>query len=416
MARGKHLNLPRGSQVENCSWIVEFFNFMTAASNDRPFGIPIPETVVFKYHRPIAWFRYNHETRSVELANNGNVNALTATQIFASMVRPPAKIRQPPKGSSSPARPSCHGPKRVVANYVTSRRDRGANIPSVEYFDEEGLREFLFERWKRKPPEDGILQRFVEPGIGDEFNSNIRVLWTPYICSMERCTNVNYLHDDKIPASTRAATFDAPAHVSECIPIRGGRATSKLLHVTTHVLTQLRRLLPTHEVAEAVFFLKLQADGQVWIQWCHSLRLVSTEAAHHMKMGAARWQASPRRPSTTGLPAEREKAPTTWAEAGKELAPIEDLPKLTFRNGFWVADSEHPQTEEAEAEMKARDRMLITLSLTLALILTLTLNPSPRPNPNPTPTPHPTPHPHPTAHRSPLTSHLSPSPSPQPQP
>ena len=210
MARGKHLNLPRGSQVENCSWIVEFFNFMTAASNDRPFGIAIPETVVFKYHKPIAWFRYNFETRSVELANNGNVSMLTATQIFKSMARPPAKIRPPPKGSSSPARPSIHGPKRVVANYVTSKRDRGANIPSVEYFDEEGLREFLFERWKLKPPEDGILQRFVEPGIGDEFNSNIRVQWTPYICSMERCTNVNYLHDDKIPAKTRAATFDAP--------------------------------------------------------------------------------------------------------------------------------------------------------------------------------------------------------------
>ena len=61
-----------------------------------------------------------------------------------------------------------------------------------------------------------------------------------------------------------------------------------------------------------------------------------------------------RRPSTTGLPVEREKAPTSWAEPGKELAPIEDLPKLTFRNGFWVADSEHPQTEEVEAEMKAR--------------------------------------------------------------
>ena len=73
-----------------------------------------------------------------------------------------------------------------------------------------------------------------------------------------------------------------------------------------------------------------------------------------MKMGTARWQASPRRPSTTGLPVEREKAPTSWAEPGKELAPIEDLPKLTFRNGFWVADSEHPQTEEVEAEMKAR--------------------------------------------------------------
>ena len=60
------------------------------------------------------------------------------------------------------------------------------------------------------PTYSEVIHRLEMPGIGDEFNSNIRVQWTPYICSMERCTNVNYLHDDKIPAKTRAATFDAP--------------------------------------------------------------------------------------------------------------------------------------------------------------------------------------------------------------
>ena len=96
----------------------------------------------------------------------------------------------------------------IVATYTSIEpNEAGEGVMSTEYFDADGLGEFLLSRPKRA---NGILQRFVEPGIGDEFNSNIRVQWTPYICSMERCTNVNYLHDDKIPAKTRAATFDAP--------------------------------------------------------------------------------------------------------------------------------------------------------------------------------------------------------------
>ena len=39
--------------------------------------------------------------------------------------------------------------------------------------------------------------------MGEEFNSAIRVLWTPYICSMERSTNLNYIHDHKLPPAKR---------------------------------------------------------------------------------------------------------------------------------------------------------------------------------------------------------------------
>ena len=48
MPRGKHRRLPRGSQVETCPWLVEFMNYMAAATADRPFTLPIPDTVVFK--------------------------------------------------------------------------------------------------------------------------------------------------------------------------------------------------------------------------------------------------------------------------------------------------------------------------------------------------------------------------------
>ena len=210
--RGRHLRLPRGSQLETCPWLVEFFNFMTASSADQPFAMPIPETVVFKYHRPIAWYRYNPEPPGSIVRDADGINGLTATEIFAGMVRPQ---RLPSMGgkalppSQVPGRSIGRHPARVVAYYVTCRPEKGVLNPSVEYFDEQGLHEFLFERWKTKPPDDGILQRFVEPGVGEEYNSTVRVLWTPYICSMERCTNVNYIADHKLSAATRAATFDA---------------------------------------------------------------------------------------------------------------------------------------------------------------------------------------------------------------
>ena len=107
-------------------------------------------------------------------------DGLTAKAIFAGMVRP----QTPPSARSTPP-PQVPGrgvgrhPARVVAYYVTCRLEQGVPSPSVEYFDERGLHEFLFDRWKTRPPDDGILQRFVEPGAGAEHNSTVRVLWTP---------------------------------------------------------------------------------------------------------------------------------------------------------------------------------------------------------------------------------------------
>ena len=203
------------------------------------------------------------------------------------MVRPqppeiaPATARRKAGG---PTRKIVHSPNRVVAYYISSR-PASELVPAVEYFNEESLHEFLFERWKTTPPDDGILQRFVEPLPGEEFNSTIRVLWTPYICSMERATNLNAIHDHKLPAAKRAATFDAEAHDFSTTTIRGPKATSRLLRCTQHVLSQLRRLLvdsmtglPTHEVAEAVLFLKLRPNDS-WLKLASTL---SEDGAPHL--------------------------------------------------------------------------------------------------------------------------------------
>ena len=115
-------------------------------------------------------------------------------------------------------------PRRVVAYFVHSEPD-GAGVQSkIEYFEESQLRVFLN---MRRVPDDGILQKFVDGP--EERQRLLRVLWTPYICSVETSANKHALRDTKVPAQQRAATFDAPSHLSDVRSVRGSALTERLM-------------------------------------------------------------------------------------------------------------------------------------------------------------------------------------------
>ena len=195
--------LPNPTQL--CESIVtDFFSSVAASSAEVPFSLPIPDTVVFKYGRPIA--RY----RSTNSAVQRTADLESASEILASMVRG-QRVRPPSR------RPPPHGP--VVAYYVEepgrqSQHGGRGLAPSVRYFDEAGLREFLVER--QPGSTSGVLQRFLEPSssASDVRHSLVRVLWSPYICHIEACTNTHQIRDDRLPPDERAATFDAESHES----------------------------------------------------------------------------------------------------------------------------------------------------------------------------------------------------------
>ena len=94
--------LPNPTQL--CESIVtDFFSSVAASSAEVPFTLQIPDTVVFKYGRPIA--RY----RSTNSAVQRTADLESASEILASMVRG-QRVRPPSR------RPPPHGP--VVAYYV----------------------------------------------------------------------------------------------------------------------------------------------------------------------------------------------------------------------------------------------------------------------------------------------------------
>ena len=82
----------------------------------------------------------------------------------------------------------------LVAYYIsmeqTSEKDTSPPETQIEYFDREGLHDFLYNRWKEN---SGILQRFIEPK-GTK-NAMIRAVWSPKVCLLERRVNNRQLHD-----------------------------------------------------------------------------------------------------------------------------------------------------------------------------------------------------------------------------
>lgn len=54
--------VPKGSQIETCSWLEEFFNFVSAAGVSAKLECAIPDTIVFKYHRPMTWYYWEEVT------------------------------------------------------------------------------------------------------------------------------------------------------------------------------------------------------------------------------------------------------------------------------------------------------------------------------------------------------------------
>ena len=85
----------------------------------------------------------------------------------------------------------------------------------------------------------GILQRFIAPHGGGTHNSQIRAIWTPKLCVLERRRTRQDLHDNRFALYERCITFDGPDVHSVSVPLRGtvlsGRVESICNEIVKHI-------------------------------------------------------------------------------------------------------------------------------------------------------------------------------------
>jgi hypothetical protein len=151
----------------------------------------------------------------------------------------------------------------------------------------------------------GILQRFVAPHGGGRHNSQIRAIWTPKLCILERRQTKQDLHDPRFALYERCITFDGPDVHSVSVPLRGtvlagqvenickdivehlAHVAAENAHVGSKVLSSTSKKCTENtfvRVARMVVNFKVDGNGKVWILWSNSIRLESVAVENRMKL------------------------------------------------------------------------------------------------------------------------------------
>jgi hypothetical protein len=171
-------------------------------------------------------------------------------------------------------KPDTSKPCEIVAYYIATQETHhpatGDIVTTMEHFDAEGLRDFLFYRDKEN---NGILQRFLQPK-GDR-NCILRAVWSPKIFYAERRTNLHGLCEHKLPLHCRAVTFEGPEHYSDIISITDARMGEQLKQLTLSLVRHLQVVSDgSVDVCRIVLHFKIDSNERMWFLWCSSLRLV----------------------------------------------------------------------------------------------------------------------------------------------
>eukprot|EP00294_Goniomonas_avonlea_P008149 CAMPEP_0114556688 /NCGR_PEP_ID=MMETSP0114-20121206/9422_1 /TAXON_ID=31324 /ORGANISM="Goniomonas sp, Strain m" /LENGTH=705 /DNA_ID=CAMNT_0001741909 /DNA_START=200 /DNA_END=2313 /DNA_ORIENTATION=- len=166
-----------------------------------------------------------------------------------------------------------HGSCDILCYYVATQEGEGmeSHPTTIEHFDTESLREFLYFRDKET---NGILQRFVEAkGI---YNTIIRTVWSPNIFLAERRSNVFPLEDKKISLHKRSVTYEGDEYLSSTVSITdtllGKQIERVCRNVVQHVFACSDGAL---QIGRMVLHFKVDKGDKLWFLWCSSLRLLS---------------------------------------------------------------------------------------------------------------------------------------------
>uniref|UniRef100_K3WGC8 Uncharacterized protein n=1 Tax=Globisporangium ultimum (strain ATCC 200006 / CBS 805.95 / DAOM BR144) TaxID=431595 RepID=K3WGC8_GLOUD len=221
--------------------------------------IYIPHTVLYKFTHPSAWYFTSLKSGKIKKKSKVNLNNIQIEREFTKK----------------------RSPTDIVAYYIyfASSVSGDSSNPSgnatIEYFDADGLREFLY---KREKVHNGMLQKFVLPkGTG---NATIRAIWSPKICLLERRVNLKNVYDKRYDIYERGVTFDGANMYSRPEPVRGAMLPGEVQLLCEQIVDHVTQVsYHKYRISRMVLHLKSDADDKLWLLWCSSLRLLHVNAA-----------------------------------------------------------------------------------------------------------------------------------------
>lgn len=267
----------------------------------KPAILRIPDTVVFLFGQPHQWYFTsknggpNKDKTTILRKRSGNLTLANIEEVFLT------------KSASREL-----GEDDVVAYFINLNGDgdgteqlvileagdafTNSDAPpcTIEYLNQSALKEFLQHGRTNK---SGILQRFIAPHGGGRHNSQIRAIWTPKLCILERRQTKQELEDTRFALYERCVTFDGPDVHSVSVPLRGTVLAGQVEHICKDIVEHLANVAAENantasksvtssaskkcndstfvRVARMVVNFKVDGNGKIWILWSNSIRLES---------------------------------------------------------------------------------------------------------------------------------------------
>lgn len=226
--------------------------WMKDALNFSP-SICIPDTVIFKFGQPTQWY-FTDSNGRIKRKNRQNLMNSRVEEVFTKQVL----------GYD------------VVATFISLPHDTkkiNTDFKSiVEYLDRNSLNSLLYKRQKEN---HGILQRFIEPK--STHNEQIRAIWSPKICLIERTQNIHQLHDTRHGIYERCVTLEGPDYYVETAPLRGPVLAGQIQTLCETVISHITEVTYSQQnISRMVLTLKLDARDKMWLLYSSSIRLYDT--------------------------------------------------------------------------------------------------------------------------------------------
>jgi hypothetical protein len=245
--------------MESICWLEDIYNLLWACSTGKEGECPVrvPNTILKTYQRLCAG--YTHDTSQID--GRQTINKEIRKSFFE-----PEKIIEDFKKCNPNA-------EHEIIGYVISRQkltDSLSNSFVIEYFDEHGMLDFLKNRSREN---NAVIQAFVEPKSisGTVHSQTFRVEWTPRAMNYHASTNMHALTDRSVDIRMRAATFDAPLHVSATNELRSYRLRKRLKFAVESVLRLVQSKLKKESVFYSEMFFKVSSSNKLYFLWCNDI-------------------------------------------------------------------------------------------------------------------------------------------------
>jgi hypothetical protein len=207
----------------------------------------IPSTVVLEHNFPKAWY-YNADgdAHDLERKLGRDVDTHLILRDFCDQ-----------GGAKSDG---------VVACYYSNVESGGVSSTRVEFFDVDGLHEFLLRRTRRP---DGFLQKWVP--CSSKFNTVIQAIWSPHLCIVRKRQNRSAMRDKRESLFERCVTYEGATHLSEEAFVAP--------HIQHHVEAICKTLVDTLYASQKlavhrmVLHFKVDSESSVWLLYCSSMRI-----------------------------------------------------------------------------------------------------------------------------------------------